>query len=87
MKTDGLLEGVELAVVIVRQSLIKLSGERWTRVREEDRGRFLKYLKPLRLYYIMFQLRMQLLTGHVKLGPDSCFLRKNGFQRCLVMCK
>lgn len=63
MKTDGLPEAAVLAVVIVRQPLIKLSGERWTRVRDEDRARILeKNFKALRLYYIMLQLRAQQLT-------------------------
>lgn len=54
MKTDGGPEGVGLAVVIVRQSLIKLSGERWTRVREEDFYEIFKRTKIV-LHHVMAQ--------------------------------
>lgn len=78
MKTDGLPEEAVLAVVIVRHLLIKLSGERWTRVREEDRDHFMKYLKALKSYYIMLYLRMQQLTNRVRLETNPCFWRKMG---------
>lgn len=63
MKTDDMPEEAVLAVVIVRQSLIKLSGERWIRVKGEDGGVALSERKSTK----SLQLRMQQLTNGVRI--------------------
>lgn len=80
MMTDGVPEGAVLAVVIVRQSLIKLSGGRWIRVKEEDWGQFMKYLKARRSNH---HVAAQNAAADQWRENRFVFPQKNGFQRCV----
>lgn len=82
MNTDGVPKWAVLAVVIVRQSLIKLSGGRWIRVKEKDWGRFMKYLKARRSnHHVAAQNTAADQWREAR--NRFMFLQKNGFQRCV----